>query len=287
MEEFRASQTAVRAALQRAVHQVLDGEPLVFIDPIAVGLTPEATEAAIHEQADLFLQPGWRRIRANFVLRSRNAEDCLAEAVSRGVRQYVLLGAGLDTFAYRQPTWASNIRIVEIDQPASQSFKMACLSNRGVSIPSNLCFQPVDFRTETLSEKLASTPLAANEPIFVSWLGVTQYLPLKAIETTLRTVASWPGGCEVILEHIESDWASLDAVGRGAMEQAAARATSSGEPWLSRFSSEAMAILLRKSGFSEIRHFSTEDATQRYFQGRSDGLFPAGGIAMVWARTSR
>jgi O-methyltransferase involved in polyketide biosynthesis len=162
---------------------------------------------------------------------------------------------------------------------------MECLRNRGVSIPSNLHFQPVDFRTETLSEKLAATPLAKTEPIFVSWLGVTQYLPSEAIEGTLRAVASWQGGSEIVLEHIEGDWTSLDAVARKAMEDAAARAAFGGEPWLSRFSSEAMGSLLLKSGFSETRHFSIEDATQRYFQGRSDGLFPAGGIAMVWARS--
>jgi methyltransferase (TIGR00027 family) len=275
----------MHVALQRAVHQVLDDEPRVFTDPVAVGLFPEATEAAIREQADKFLEPSSRRIRANFVLRSRHAEDCLAEAVARGFRQYVVLGAGLDTFAYRQPDWAKNIQIVEIDQPASQSFKMECLRNRGVSIPSNLHFQPVDFRTETLSERLVATPLAASEPIFVSWLGVTQYLPSEAIETTLRAVALWQGGSEIVVQHIEGDWTSLDAVGRNAMEGAAARAASAGEPWLSRFSFEEMASLLRKSGFSEIRHFSIEDAMQRYFRGRSDGLFPAGGIAMVWARS--
>lgn len=285
MEQLRASRTAMRVALQRAVHQVLDDEPRIFIDPVAVGLFPEATEEAIRGQANQFLEPSWRRIRANFVLRSRHAEDCLAEAVKRGFRQYVVLGAGLDTFAYRQPDWAKNIRIVEVDQPASQSFKMECLTNRGVSIPSNLHFQPVDFQTEVLSEELAATPLVASEPIFVSWLGVTQYLTPEAVETTLHAVALWPGGSEIVLEHIESDWTSLDAVARKAMEEAAARAASGGEPWLSRFSPEAMSSLLRKSGFSEIRHFSIEDATQRYFRGRSDGLSPAGGIAMVWART--
>jgi methyltransferase (TIGR00027 family) len=285
MEQLRASRTAMRVSLQRAAHQVLDDEPRVFTDPVAVGLFPEATEAAIRGRADQFLEPSRRRIRANFVLRSRHAEDCLAEAIARGFRQYVVLGAGLDTFAYRQPVWAYNIQIVEIDQPASQSFKIECLRNRGVSIPRNLHFQPVDFRTETLSERLAATPLAVREPIFVSWLGVTQYLIPEAIETTLRAVALWPGGSEIVLEHIENDWTSLDAVGRKAMEEAAVRATSGGEPWLSRFSFEAMASLLRKSGFSEIRHFSIEDATQRYFRGRSDGLFPAGGIAIVCART--
>src|SRR5215469_3084123 len=113
MEQLPASQTAVRVALQRAVHQVLDDEPRVFTDPVAVGLFPQATEAAIRGQADQFLEPSWRRIRAHFVLRSRHAEDCLAEAVARGFRQYVVLGAGLDTFAYRQPDWAKSIQIVE------------------------------------------------------------------------------------------------------------------------------------------------------------------------------
>jgi methyltransferase (TIGR00027 family) len=193
---------------------LLDDEPRVFIDPVAVGLFPEAAEAVIRGQADQFLEPSWRRIRANFLLRSRQAEDSLAEAVARGVKQYVVLGAGLDTFAYRQPTWAKNIRIVEIDHPASQYFKIECLRNRGVFIPSNLHFQPVDFRTETLSEKLAATPLAKTEPIFVSWLGVTQYLSSEAIEGTLRAVASWQGGSEIVLEHIER----LDVPGRGCSE---------------------------------------------------------------------
>jgi len=283
--QSRASQTAVRVALQRAVHQVLDAEPRVLIDPIAVGLFPEATEVAIRADATRHLEPGWCRIRANFVLRSRHTEDCLSEAVKRGIEQYVILGAGLDTFAYRQPGWARDLRIVEVDQPASQAFKVQCLKAAGITVPENLNFLPVDFRAETLIEKLWTTPLSKSKPNFVSWIGVTQYLDSEAIGTTLRAVASWPGGSELVLEYIESDWTSLDTVARKAMEDAVARATAAGEPWLSRFSGNAMINLLRKSGFSEVRHLSLGDARDRYFRDRSDGLTPAGGIAMLWARS--
>jgi methyltransferase (TIGR00027 family) len=283
--QLHASQTAVRVALQRAVHQVLDAEPKVLIDPIAVGLFPAATEFAIQADATRHLEPGWCRIRANFVLRSRQTEDCLAEAVKRGIEQYVILGAGLDTFAYRQPGWARDLRIVEVDQPASQGFKVQCLKAAGVTVPENLNFFPIDFRAEALGEKLRTMPLSKSKPNFVSWLGVTQYLDMEAIAGTLEAIASWPGGSELVLEYIESDWTSLDPVGRKAMEDAVARATAAGEPWLSRFSGSAMIDLLLKSGFSEVRHLSMDDARDRYFRGRSDGLTPAGGIAMLWART--
>jgi len=285
VERPRASQTAVRVALQRAAHQVLDGEPRIFIDPVAVGLFPEATEAAIRADAARLLESGWRRIRANFVVRSRHAEDCLSEAVERGVDQYVILGAGLDTFAYRQPSWARTLCIVEIDQPASQAYKQECLRIAGVKIPDNLHFLPVDFRVDLLAQRLDAAPLQKDKPIFVSWLGVTQYLPIEAITQTLRAVASWSRHCEMVFGYIESDWSSLDPVGRKSMEDAMSRATASGEPWVSRFTSQQMVELLRSCGFDEMTHFSMDDAREKYFSGRTDGLTPAGGIAMVLART--
>src|SRR5262245_43115122 len=119
----------MRVAALRAAHQILDGEPKILLDPISVGLFPQASEAAIRADAARLMQARMRRIRANFVLRSRFAEDRLAEAVSRGADQYLILGAGLDTFAYRQPKWAQVLRIVEIDHAASQAFKVACLAN--------------------------------------------------------------------------------------------------------------------------------------------------------------
>ncbi len=197
-----ASQTAIRVAALRAAHQILNGEPKILLDPVSVGLFPQATESAIRADAERLMQAPMRRIRANFVLRSRFAEDRLAEAVARGLTQYLLLGAGLDTFAYRQPDWAQALQIVEIDHPASQAFKLASLSNAGVAIPRNVQFLGIDFACDSLSTKLGSARLEQTKPVFVSWLGVTQYLSREALAATLRTLADWQGGAEIAVTYM-------------------------------------------------------------------------------------
>jgi len=285
MDQLHASRTAIRVAVLRAAHQLLDGAPKILVDPVGIGLVPEASERAVRADAQRLQQPPIRRLRASFVLRSRFAEDCLEEAVRRGITQYVVLGAGLDTFAYRQPDWARRLTIVEIDHPASQQFKIASLKSAGIIVPRNVRFFPIDFGAADVGEGLAQAPLYGAEPIFVSWLGVTQYLRQDAVRATLRAVASWRGGSEMVLTYVTDDWASLDADDRAAMEGAEARAAGSGEPWLAKFSARSMADLLSASGFSRIDLLRIDEAKERYFRNRDDKLQPSGGTGLVYAGT--
>jgi len=280
-----ASQTAMRVAALRAAHQILDGEPKILLDPISVGLFPQSSEAAIRADTARLIRAPIRRIRANFVLRSRFAEDRLAEAVARGADQYLILGAGLDTFAYRQPNWAQALHIVEIDHPASQAFKVACLAKAGITVPGNVEFLAIDFARDTLPAKLSLAHLDEAKPVFISWLGVTQYLPSEVLLESLRTLAGWRGGAEAALTFIESDRSALDADAREAMDDAEARALASGEPWLSKFALDDFTILLKQAGFAQVEPLSMEEATVRYFSDRTDGLLPAGGTGLVWAKT--
>src|SRR5262249_22024613 len=136
--------------------------------------------------------------RSHVVLRSRVAEDRLADAVARGVRQYVVLGAGFDTFAYRQPDWASGLRIFEVDHPESQAAKFAALASAGVTVPRNVTFVPVDFERESLAHALSAARFDAARPAFVSWLGVMVYVDAAAAASVFRMVASLPASSEIV-----------------------------------------------------------------------------------------
>ena len=285
MNQLQESRTAIRVAVLRAAHQVLDAEPKILVDPISIRLVPEACEGALRADVQRLQQAPARSLRANFVLRSRFAEDRLEEAVRRGVTQYVVLGAGLDTLAYRQPNWAHRLTIVEIDHPASQQFKIARLQSAGINVPPNVRFFSLDFGRDDVEESLADAPLDRAKPIFVSWLGVTQYLTCHAIRATLRSVASWVAGSEIALTYVVDDWSSLDADERAAMEGAETRAAASGEPWLSKFSVLAIVDLLSASGFTRIEPFTIEEAKKRYFRNRVDKLQPSAGTGLVSART--
>jgi methyltransferase (TIGR00027 family) len=158
-------------SMLRAVHQVLDADPKILDDPLAVGLVEGSSREEILAAPPGFLPPVW--FRSIFVLRSRYTEDSLGEAVANGIGQYVLLGAGMDTFAYRQPSWAARLRIFEIDHPESQKVKREHLVKRGIAVPANVEFCPIDFENSSLVEGLATSSLDHRAPTFFSWLGVT------------------------------------------------------------------------------------------------------------------
>jgi methyltransferase (TIGR00027 family) len=285
MREPQASRTAVGVAVLRAAHQFLDAEPKILVDPIAVGLIPEASEAALRAAVQHLQQPHMRRMRANFVLRSRFTEDRLEAASRRGVTQYVVLGAGLDTFAFRQPSWARQLTILEIDHPASQQFKIATLKAAGVRVPDNVRFFPIDFAVDAIGDKLALAPFDRDRPIFVSWLGVTQYLARDAVGATLRALARGAVAAELVLSYIPDDWTLMEPDEREATERAQALAASLGEPWLSKFSAGTMADLLAASGFSRVEPLTIDEARSQYFGYREDKLQPSRGAALVYATT--
>ena len=183
----------MRAALHRAAHQLLD-RPLVFADDVVLRLIgPELVATITPDWAD---QAAVRRLRATIALRSRYAEDRLADAVRRGVGQYLVLGAGLDSFAYRNPFPA--LRIFEVDHPASQAAKRRLLADAGIALPPTLTFVPVDFERERLIDALVRGGVDTSAQVFVSWLGVTVYLTREAVLETLAAVATLPAGSAIV-----------------------------------------------------------------------------------------
>lgn len=269
-----ASGTARGVAVARAAHLIIDGEPPVLNDTVAARLLGGDIEAQIRAHADDLQTPAARGLRSHVVLRSRFAEDALMDAVADGVEQYVLLGAGGDTFAYRQPAWAHGLAIVEVDHPASQSAKRRALAGAEIEIPPNLRFADVDFERETLADGLARCGVHTAKPTFFSWLGVTMYLTREAIEATLRTVLSFPKGSGIVFTFAHTD--SMNS-------KLAAGSASAGEPWISYFTPDELQAMLQSLGFSHASFLSREEAERRYFANRTDGFTAPPRVSIVAA----
>lgn len=272
MDARQPSQTADGAAIMRALHQRLPAEARILDDPVATMLVDPQSDAFKARVSFLAQLPEPVRLRlTNFVLRSRYAEDCLAKAAEEGITQYVVLGAGLDTFAYRQPAWARRLNIIEVDHPATQDIKRKRLRDAGIVVPGNVAFAAVDFESVGLEDGLRRVGFDASRAAFFSMLGVSQYLASEALDGTLRFILSMPGGSEIVLsivlpdDRLPSDEAALAAT-------YAARFAAIGEPWLTRPAPDAFVATLRAMGFSQAVHLSPEQADRRYFSGRTDGL---------------
>jgi len=269
MQEGQGSRTADRVAERRAAHQVRD-RPLVLDDPIALRvIRPEVA----HE---LRTNPPTREssllgpyLRAFFVVRSRFAEDELAMAVARGVRQYVVLGAGFDTFAYRNPF--PDVRVFEVDHPATQATKRQRLADSGVGIPSSLTFVPIDFTTMKLEDALPAAGFDASAPAFFSWLGVVPYLEQPSIDATFAFIASLPAGSAVVFDYAVPP-ESLRWTSRLIFNQMAKRVAAVGEPWKTFFDPHTLLAHLRHLGFSAAEDFGADVLNRRYFAGRTDKL---------------
>jgi methyltransferase (TIGR00027 family) len=262
MAERDASSTAVGVAWLRAAHQVIDAEPRILDDPIALPLLGRAPSFVRSRAAELD-EPSVRALRAHVLVRSRFAEDRLRAAVERGIAHYVLLGAGLDTFAFRQPHWARSLEIFELDHAASQSAKRERMSAASIAIPPNVHFVAVDFESEPLDLAFRRAGIPLDAPIFFSWLGVTMYLTESAIDDVLRFVAARPRGSEIVFTF---------APPRAGGHPLAERAASVGERWLTYFEPDALERKLASLGFSSIEFLTPELAARLYFADRGDGL---------------
>ena len=196
----------------------------------------------------------------------------MRRAAAFGVEQYVILGAGLDSFAYRQPTWARSCRIVEVDHPKTQQLKIELIKSQALGPPQNVTYLAVDFATESLIDKFEQAEIDAARPIFVSWLGVSQYLAADAVSAVLRALATWRGGCGLLMTYMLADWSELDPLVRAGVERVKEWAASVGEPWLSGYSEASMIETLRSSGFAEQRPFATNAMQSLYFAKRTDGF---------------
>ena len=269
------SRTAVGVAALRAAHLLFDGPPSILDDTIAIQLIDPDMRARLDAPGAAEHVAKVEPLRVHVIVRSRYAEDCLQEAVRRGVTQYVILGAGLDTFAWRQPVWSAPVQIYEIDHPGSQQDKQDRLARAGLARPPNLTFVPVDFETEPLGERLREAGVDPRQPTFLSWLGVTPYLDESAIDDVLRVIVTGAPGTEVVFT-----FAPLGDT----PSAVAAMAAVLGEVFRSHFTPEGLDAKLRAFGFAEVSFLTPEDAAARYFAGRSDGLTPPRRISIARAR---
>ncbi len=248
MQQNQRSRTIEIPAIMRALHQTMDDHPKILEDPIAPRLI--ATDADRVWLAPLLDHPFAKQWRAGFALRARYAEDALAEAIQRSVRQYVVLGAGLDTFAYRQPGWAASLTIFEVDHPATQLWKQELLKAADVVLPPNLRFVPIDFEQASIQEGLSAAGFASQTRTLCSWMGVTQYLTLEAVDATFRFVLSLPSASEIVFSFIlppKAVW----GVEAEALKIAEQRSAAAGEPWLTRIHPSELAAKLHGMGFLE------------------------------------
>jgi methyltransferase (TIGR00027 family) len=262
------SVTAWKVALRRAAHQVADRPP-VFDDPLAIRILGPKGETFARDPRLTGSSAIARGLRAFMAVRSRLAEDCLAEAYAQGVRQYVVLGAGLDTSAYRNP-WP-DLRLFEVDHPVTQAWKLGRLEDAGIAVPATLTFAPVDFEAETLAAGLKAAGFDTGLPAFISWLGVVPYLTEDAIFDTLAYIAALPSGSGVVFDFgVSADQLGLTA--RLALAALSARVAAAGEPFRSLFAPDALAARLIGMGFSEAEFLGSRELNPRYFGGRADGL---------------
>jgi methyltransferase (TIGR00027 family) len=269
MRDAKPSGTAQRVALRRAAHQLLD-HPRVFDDPLAAAIAGESERPP---GAD---QPFSRSLRAFIAVRSRYAEDQLALAVERGVRQYVVLGAGLDTFAYRNPLRSAGLHVFEVDHPATQAWKRARLDESGIAVPDDMTFAAVDFERQSLEDGLIEAGFEKRQPAFFSWLGVTPYLSWPAFEATIQFIASMPCGSGVVFD-FAVERSLLSTMQRLALDALAARVARAGEPFRLFFDPAALVSDLTRLGFGHIEDLNCDRINARYFAGRSDGLAVSGG----------
>ena len=268
--------SALSVALQRAAHQLLE-QPPVLDDPLALRIIGAQEAAQLRAELSHYQDSLPRHLRTSVVLRSRVADDAWAAAAARGVRQFVVLGAGLDTAAWRHPQTG---HVWEVDLPSTQAWKRDCLRAADLTPPSNLRFVPVDFETSSLAAELAQAGFDRSQPAFFCWLGVSMYLELAAIEDTLRYIASCGPGSAVVFDYA-APLHTLNPMARKAVQLMSEHLAQRGEPWKTYFETAALIEKLQGLGFAQIHSWGPEALNQRYLQGRADGFQVAPGAARL------
>jgi len=277
------SHTAHRVALRRAAHQLLD-QPPVLRDPLAIPILGAATAEALRENPAQFetsrVSP---YLRAFMAARARFTEDQLAHLRSTGIRQYVILGAGLDTFAYRDPSPELPLRVWEVDYPSTQAWKRECLAEANIAVPPHVTFAAVDFERQALPDALAAAGFDADAGALFAWLGVTQYLSHEAIRTTLAYVArATQAGGGVVFDYSIAPHL-LSPAQRAVRAMLEAVVSAAGEPWQSTFEPDALVAELRELGFAMAQDVAPDEINSRYLAARTDGLKVGGMSHLMWA----
>lgn len=271
--------TAIRTALWRALHVRVDAKPYIIEDE--VGLKLVAPEKGWQERPDMKYT---KRLRASIVARARFVEDLIIEQSKRGIDQYIILGAGLDTFAQRRPDIASKLDLYEIDQPGTLAWKQQRLTELGIGTPDNLHFVPVDFEISSWWNELLKAGFDINKPVVIACTGVTLYLTKEAIISTLDQIATLASGSSLAMTfYLPIDL--LDDEDKPMQEMAQKGARASGTPFVSFFAPDEVLTMAKNVGFKDAKTVSTRDMVQSYFKDRTDGLLPASGEIFLLATT--
>ena len=281
MQTGQPSHTARGAAAYRAIHQTLDGGA-IFSDPLAASILDDETRARLDETA---ADPSLRPWRLFIAARSRFSEDTLAGCVARGVRQVVVLGAGLDTFSLRSPHAGQGVRVFEVDYPATQTWKRERLKQAGLAVPTSLTFAPVDFERQSLADGLKTAGFQADRPAFFQWLGVVPYLTREAVSLTLDFIAGVPES-EVVFDYAEP-FENYPDDRRADVMAIAARAASRGEPWLSLFDPAELSKMLRNKGFGIVEDLGMAGIAERFYGALKQGIVIGPGAHIVRAQKAR
>jgi methyltransferase (TIGR00027 family) len=268
----KPSRTAFAAAAARATHLHIQAGPHIHVDDFAHRLIGNSDPDQLLEGLRQWNTPSPARVCAYFALRQRFAEDQLQLAIERGVRQVILLGAGLDSLALRRPALAEQITLVEVDHPDSQRWKLGRLEELGLDTPF-VIYVPVDFGRERLADRLADSGVKLDQPTYFSWLGVSQYVTRTACDATLALVAGRPRGSEIVFDFIvRSDllnpleWAfSAAASGNSAIR---------GEPWLTYFDPIELETHLATVGFTNVQRLTPQLAASKYYAGQPADVTP-------------
>ncbi|MCX4648009.1 MULTISPECIES: class I SAM-dependent methyltransferase [unclassified Streptomyces] len=274
--------TAVRTALWRAMHLQVDPPPHVIEDEIGLQLAAPGDDWRARPDMDPQATSGFR---AAIVARARYIEDLIAEQADRGVTQYVILGAGLDTFAQRKPELASRLRVFEVDQPGTQAWKRHRLVELGYGIPDWLHLVPVDFEASTSwSEQLSTAGFDPSRPAVIVSTGVTMYLNKDATAATLHQIAELAPGSTLAMTFLLPT-ELVDDADHGALRTSKEGARASGTPFISFYTPPEMLALARDAGFKDTRHVPGQSLAERYFADRTDDLRPSSGEDLLLATT--
>lgn len=276
-------------ALRRASHQLFDAEPLVFRDPLAVKILPAGQWEELSRTPKSRKRPFSAALRAWMVTRARFAEDTLAARHEQGsvlqgpasqglAAQYLVLGAGLDTFAYRNPY--SDVQVFEVDHPATQAWKQECLANADITIPPSMHFVPVDFERDSLVDQLTAAGFRWDTPTVIAWLGVVPYLTSEAFRTTMRALAQCAPGTELVFDYAwprhllnEDEQRQRDSISE--------RVAQVGEPFQLFFSEQELANEVAACGWKLCEALGSSDLNARYLSDRSDDLVLRGDSARL------
>jgi methyltransferase (TIGR00027 family) len=280
MQSATPSRTALRVALRRAAHQLYDAKPLVLDDPIAVPILGDTYAEELRRTPTRPDRPFSVALRAFLVARSRYAEDALAVAVAEGVAQYVLLGAGLDTFAHRNPY--PQLRVFEVDHPATQQWKRDLIETNELSVPGSLVYAPVDFECQSLPEQLLEAGFDTRAPAFFAWLGVVPYLTLDAFRATIAFIACQAPGTGLVLDYCQPR-SALPFFEQLAYDSLASRVQQAGEPFQLFFTPPKIASEL--GSFYNLEDLGSHEINMRYLADRPDSLKvlgSAGRLLSAW-----